>query len=90
MYLYPRDGAQRSGLFCVLANLVEQLQLSVSVDILQTVLNIRHRRPQIVPCLVIACVRLSCMLNIHVNVMMQSDINIYHKYSMLVILSNCL
>nr|XP_034313976.1 receptor-type tyrosine-protein phosphatase alpha [Crassostrea gigas] len=46
-----RDGAQRSGLFCVLANLVEQLQLSGSVDILQTVLNVRHRRPQIVPCL---------------------------------------
>ncbi|XP_052685705.1 uncharacterized protein LOC128165327 [Crassostrea angulata] len=46
-----RDGAQRSGLFCVLANLVEQIQLSGSVDILQTVLNVRHRRPQIVPCL---------------------------------------
>lgn len=76
MYLYPRDGAQRSGLFCVLANLVEQLQLSGSVDILQTVLNVRHRRPQIVPCLVTEW--LYFMLNIHVNVMMQSDINIYH------------
>lgn len=74
----------------MLANLVEQIQLSGSVDILQTVLNVRHRRPQIVPCLVIA--RLSCTLNIHVNVMMQSDVNIYHihqKYFIIVILINC-
>ncbi|XP_056018328.1 receptor-type tyrosine-protein phosphatase alpha-like isoform X3 [Ostrea edulis] len=43
-------GAQRSGLFCVLANIVEQIQLFGTVDIMQTVLNARHRRSQIVSC----------------------------------------
>ncbi|XP_061196395.1 receptor-type tyrosine-protein phosphatase alpha-like [Saccostrea echinata] len=45
------NGAKQSGMFCVLANLVEQIQLFGTVDILQTVLNMRHRRSQIVPCL---------------------------------------
>ncbi|XP_078320063.1 uncharacterized protein LOC111119720 isoform X1 [Crassostrea virginica] len=44
-------GAERSGLFFVLANLVEQLHLYRSVDVLQTVLNVRHRRSQVVPCM---------------------------------------
>ena len=47
-----RNGAERSGLFCVLANLVEQLHLYRSVDVLQTVLNVRYRRSQVVPCVV--------------------------------------
>nr|XP_022315863.1 uncharacterized protein LOC111119719 [Crassostrea virginica] len=46
-----QNGAERSGLFCVLANLVEQLHLFRSVDVLQTVLNVRHRRSQVVPCM---------------------------------------
>ncbi|XP_078320061.1 uncharacterized protein LOC111119718 isoform X2 [Crassostrea virginica] len=46
-----QNGAERSGLFCVLANLVEQLHLYRSVDVLQTVLNVRHRRSQVVPCM---------------------------------------
>nr|XP_022315866.1 uncharacterized protein LOC111119720 isoform X2 [Crassostrea virginica] len=46
-----QNGAKRSGLFCVLANLVEQLHLYRSVDVLQTVLNVRHRRSQVVPCM---------------------------------------
>ncbi|XP_062602777.1 receptor-type tyrosine-protein phosphatase alpha-like [Saccostrea cucullata] len=45
------NGAKQSGMFCVLANLVEQIQLFGTVDILQTVVNMRHRRIQIVPCL---------------------------------------
>ena len=43
-----RDGAQLSGLFCVLSNVIEKLKLDNDVDIFVTVRELQCIRPQIV------------------------------------------
>lgn len=42
------DGAERSGLFCAVAAVLDRLQMDKKINIPQTVLQLRTRRPQLV------------------------------------------
>jgi len=47
-----RDGASRSGLYCVLSSVLERLQVEQKVDIPSVILHMRHQRPHIITSLV--------------------------------------
>lgn len=42
------NGAKKSGLYCTVANIIERLRVEQEVNVLQTVVQMRSRRPQIV------------------------------------------
>ena len=46
---YFRNGAEKSGLFVVLQNMLEQMRIDGDVTIPQTIRLARHRRQQIIP-----------------------------------------
>lgn len=43
------NGATKSGLFCVIWNVLERMRIDGEVAIPQTIRNLRHRRQQIIP-----------------------------------------
>ena len=56
---YNRNGSDKSGLFCVIWNVLERLRIDGEVAIPQTIRNLRHRRRQIIPNFVSASVLLA-------------------------------
>ena len=52
IFFFYRDGKSRTGLFLVLANLIEQTKLSNSVDVFRTVKDLRDMRPESIDSLV--------------------------------------
>ena len=50
-----RNGAERSGLFCVLSIIMERLKTEQRINLPQVILQLRARRPQLISSLVSNC-----------------------------------
>lgn len=48
-YYSYRNGCDKSGLYCVLATVIERLRIEQDVDIQHIIKQMRNRRPQIIP-----------------------------------------
>jgi hypothetical protein len=67
-YYSYRNGCDKSGLYCVLATVIERLRIEQDVDIQHIIKQMRNRRPQIIPN--------------YVNIFyVTSKLNIYKEYS---------
>ena len=67
-YYSYRNGCDKSGLYCVLATVIERLRIEQDVDIQHIIKQMRNRRPQIIPN--------------YVNIFyVTSKLNIYLEYS---------
>jgi hypothetical protein len=67
-YYSYRNGCDKSGLYCVLATVIERLTIEQDVDIQHIIKQMRNRRPQIIPNYVNICY-------------VTSKLNIYKEYS---------
>ena len=51
-YFHFRDGAGRSGIYCAMCNIFDQMELEGEVDVYNSVKAIKLRRPQSIDTLV--------------------------------------